>query len=114
MINRWHGCFIFFIFLENSLESEMETHQRLNELTESNEKELLQGLADIVPRAKNHSILLNDKSLTLESLLINTRDLSGVKAASVYENIANSMKTALQFADDAAKAAANTTNMVYL
>jgi ABC-type transporter Mla subunit MlaD len=75
-------------------------------------EEMLLDVRDIVPKASIYAQNLDEKSMELESLLTNTRNLTGVRAASVYQNIANNINEAREFAQDASKSADNATNLV--
>ncbi|XP_014209765.1 laminin subunit alpha isoform X2 [Copidosoma floridanum] len=103
-----------FISLKNNVKvgTETEENQKLSDALADNDQLILSVVVDIVPKAVAHSRDLEAKSLRLESLLTNTRNLPGVRATSVYENMANNMRDALQFAEDASKAATNATSML--
>ncbi|XP_031783644.1 laminin subunit alpha [Nasonia vitripennis] len=85
-----------------------EASQRLSETIDSNNV-MLAEVKKEVPEAVAHAQELEHKSYELENLLTDTRNLTGVRAASVFQDIANHMNEAKQFAEDAAKAANNAT-----
>lgn len=73
---------------------------------------MLLAIVNEAPRAVTHANELNSKSMDLEALLTNTRNLTGVRAASVYQDISNNIATARELANEALKSADNATNLV--
>ncbi|XP_011495348.1 PREDICTED: laminin subunit alpha [Ceratosolen solmsi marchali] len=88
-----------------------QANQKLSDTIDSVE-EMLLDVRDLVPKANIYAQSLDQKSIELESLLTNTRNLTGVRAASVYQNIANNINEARLFAQEASKSADNATNLV--
>ena len=89
-----------------------EASQKLNEMIDTNDLILQKEVVEFVPTAVNHARELDYKSKQLEELLTVTRNLTGVRAASAYQDIATSIDQAKEFAADAMKAAENATLMV--
>lgn len=101
------------MFLETNVipGASTEPNQQLSDVIDKNEKELKEVRSE-VSKAIAHASDLNQKSLSLEQDFADTRNLQGVRAASVYQNIANDIQDARRFAEEADKAADNATTMV--
>ena len=90
-----------------------EASEKLAEAIDLNNRTLL-DVQDEVPKAIKYAQDLNMKSMELEALLTVTRNLTRVRAASVYQDIANNINAAKQLAEDAVKSVDNATNLVRL
>lgn len=65
-----------------------------------------------VRKAVDHANDLEEKSLSMDRGLTQTRGLTGVRAASAYEDIVKSITDAKKFAEEASRAADNATTLV--
>lgn len=88
-----------------------DANKQLSEIIDKNNNELRE-VGDEVSKAIEHARELSDKSLSLDQDFADTRHLTGVRAASAYQDIANDIENAKKFVEEAFKAADNATKMV--
>ncbi|KAL7292410.1 hypothetical protein TKK_0013999 [Trichogramma kaykai] len=88
-----------------------ELSEQLDNLIKENEDMLVNHLREDVPKARKHAQEMNEKSIQIEDLFTNTRNLTGVRAASAYQDIVNSIEGARNFAEDALRSVESATTM---
>ena len=104
---------IYFYIVESEVQGEplTEAAKQLSDVIDSRVKPL-EEMSLEAPEIMKYAHDLERKAMQLESMFTNTRNLSGVQASVVYEDISKNLNAAMQYSTDAVRAANNATILV--